>query len=135
MDKDTLQFNSLNTNDSYTFSSGDGAVQIQDNGGDNTLQINADILNTVFYRNGDNLNICLNNSNDILTINNWFADTANQIETINSSDGYTLSNNQVQLLIENIASYTQSNNISWADAIQQDSVGVQSVLQQIWVKQ
>lgn len=99
-----------------------------------TLQINADILNLVFSRNGDNLDIIINETNDIFTINDWFKSENNQIENIISSDRYALTNNQVQLLIENMLVYTSENNVSWSESIEKDSIGTRNVLEQIWVK-
>ena len=134
VDKETLSFEFPEINNNYAFSSGDGEIKISDSEGEDILQINANILNTMFSRNEDDLDIQLNQTNDKVTVENWFASENNQIESIISSDGYALANNQVQLLIENMSSFTNDNNISWAEAIQQDSSAVKSVLEQIWVK-
>ena len=134
INKSNFSFDSLEIDNNYTFSSGDGIVNISDSAGNDTLQINTDILNLVFSRNEDNLDIIMNETNDVFTINDWFKGENNQIENIISNDGYALRNNQVQLLIENMSVYTSENNISWSESIEKDSIGTRNVLEQIWVK-
>ena len=134
INKESLAFKFPELDNSYTFSSGDGQVSISDSEGEDVLQINADILNLMFSQNGDDLDIQLYQTDDKFTVKNWFAGENNQIESIIGNDGYALTNNQVQLLIENMSAFTSENNISWAEAITQDSSAVQSVLNQIWIK-
>ena len=134
INKESLAFKFPELDNSYTFSSGDGQVSISDSEGEDVLEINADILNLMFSQNGDDLDIQLYQTDDKFTVKNWFAGENNQIESIIGNDGYALTNNQVQLLIENMSAFTSENNISWAEAITQDSSAVQSVLNQIWIK-
>ena len=134
INKSNLSLDVFEIDNNYTFSSGDGTINISDSAGNDTLQINTDILNLVFSRNEDNLDIIMNETNDVFTINDWFKSENNQIENIISNDGYALRNNQVQLLIENMSAYTSENNISWNESIEKDSIGIKNVLEQIWVK-
>ena len=134
INKSNLSLDVFEIDNNYTFSSGDGTINISDSAGNDTLQINTDILNLVFSRNEDNLDIIVNETNDVFTINDWFKGENNQIENIISNDGYALRNNQVQLLIENMSVYTSENNISWSESIEKDSIGTRNVLEQIWVK-
>ena len=134
INKSNLSLDVFEIDNNYTFSSGDGTIDISDSAGNDILQINTDILNLVFSRNEDNLDIIMNETNDVFTINDWFKGENNQIENIISNDGYALRNNQVQLLIENMSVYTSENNISWSESIEKDSIGTRNVLEQIWVK-
>ena len=134
INKETLSFEIPELNNTYSFGTGDGEVRISDTEGEDILQLNADILNTLFVRNGDDLDIQLNQSNDKLVVENWFANENNQIESIISNDGYALANNQVQLLIENMSSFTNDNNVSWAEAVNQDATSVKGILEQVWIK-
>ena len=126
-------------NDTYIFNQGDGCDVISDNdstaGNEDTLQIGAEAKNISFTRQGSNLLVSLLDTEDTITINNWYQGDSNKIETINSSDGYALSHTQVDLLIQSMASFESTSGMSWLEGIRQGNADIDSITAQIWVKQ
>ena len=124
-------------NDTYVFSKGDGKDTIydQDSNPDNKdrIQLGYDILNTVFKRDGSNLCIGFADSTDTITINNWYSGSSYQIEEIKSSDNRSITNVQLQLMIDAMAAYTKEKGIDWNTAVKQNPNEVNSILQNFWV--
>ena len=124
-------------NDTYVFSKGDGKDTIydQDSNPDNKdrIQLGYDILNTVFKRDGSNLCIGFADSTDTITINNWYSGSSYQIEEIKSSDNRSITNVQLQLMIDAMAAYTKDKGIDWNTAVKQNPNEVNSILQNFWV--
>ena len=124
-------------NDTYVFSKGDGKDTIydQDSNPNNKdrIQLGYDILNTVFKRDGSNLCIGFADSTDTITINNWYSGTSYQIEEIKSSDNRSITNVQLQLMIDAMAAYTKDKGIDWNTAVKQNPNEVNSILQNFWV--
>lgn len=90
-------------------------------------------FDTIFSQNGDDLNITVAGSSDTISVQSWFLSTDNQIETIESADGSVITNSQIELLIQAMATYSSNNNgISWIDAIGTSPNDVQSILAQYW---
>lgn len=52
-----------------------------------------------------------------------------------NKDTSTLSNTQVEQLIQAMAGFTQDNGMSWSQAIQDKPQDVQDILSQFWVRQ
>ena len=92
-----------------------------------------DILNTVFKRDGSNLCIGFADSTDTITINNWYSGSSYQIEEIKSSDNRSITNVQLQLMIDAMAAYTKEKGIDWNTAVKQNPNEVNSILQNFWV--
>ena len=124
-------------NDTYVFSKGDGKDTIydQDSNPDNKdrIQLGYDILNTVFKRDGSNLCIGFADTTDTITINNWYSGSSYQIEEIKSSDNRSITNVQLQLMIDAMAAYTKEKGIDWNTAVKQNPNEVNSILQNFWV--
>ena len=124
-------------NDTYVFSKGDGKDTIydQDSNPDNKdrIQLGYDILNTVFKRDGSNLCIGFADSTDTITINNWYSGSSYQIEEIKSSDNRSITNVQLQLMIDAMAAYTKEKGVDWNTAVKQNPNEVNSILQNFWV--
>ncbi|MBQ2801045.1 MAG: hypothetical protein IJF03_06630, partial [Lachnospiraceae bacterium] len=126
-------------NDMYIFNQGDGCDVISDNdstaGNEDILQIGAEAKNISFTRQDSNLLVSLLDTEDTITITNWYQGDGNKIETINSSDGYALSHTQVDLLIQSMASFESTSGMSWSEGIRQGNADIDSITAQIWVKQ
>ena len=124
-------------NDTYVFSKGDGKDTIydQDSNPNNKdrIQLGYDILNTVFKRDGSNLCIGFADSTDTITINNWYSGSSYQIEEIKSSDNRSITNVQLQLMIDAMAAYTKEKGIDWNTAVKQNPNEVNNILQNFWV--
>jgi hypothetical protein len=55
------------------------------------------------------------------------------VENFEVADGSSISNSQVELLIQAMATYSSNNNgISWMDAINNNPQDVQNILNQYW---
>jgi Ca2+-binding RTX toxin-like protein len=59
-----------------------------------------------FNRVGNDLTIELIGTRDEVTVQNWYASTDNQIEALQSGDGYTLLNTQVDQLVQAMAAFS-----------------------------
>ena len=62
----------------------------------------------------------------------WYGGSANQVETIQAGNGEHLLNNQVQQLIQAMASFTSQNGVTWDQAIAQRPEDVQNILAANW---
>jgi len=124
-------------NDTYVFSKGDGKDTIYDRDSNpnnkDRIQLGYDILKTVFKRDGSNLCIGFADSTDTITINNWYSGSSYQIEEIKSSDNRSITNVQLQLMIDAMAAYTKDKGIDWNTAVKQNPNEVNSILQNFWV--
>ncbi len=118
----------------YTFDKHSGDVTISDTIGNDEINTNAKILDLVFSKNGSDLEIKNIKTLDKLNVDNWFASENNQIENISTADGYSLTNDKVQVLIDSMAEFSTENNISWSDAVNSNTKNVENVIQQIWIK-
>jgi Ca2+-binding RTX toxin-like protein len=98
-------------NDTYLFNRGDGQDVIVDT--DSTL-FNSDLLKLGgatskqlwLTKSGSNLDIKILGTQDKVTVQNWFAGSANQVEKITASDGKSLSASKVNALVNAMASFT-----------------------------
>jgi Ca2+-binding RTX toxin-like protein len=98
-------------NDTYLFNRGDGQDTIVD--ADSTW-FNSDLLKVGgatskqlwLTKTGKDLDIKILGTQDKVTVQNWFAGGANQVEKITASDGKSLSASKVQALVNAMASFT-----------------------------
>jgi Ca2+-binding RTX toxin-like protein len=98
-------------NDTYLFNRGDGQDVIVDN---DSTWFNSDLLKLGgatskqlwLTKSGSNLDIKILGTTDKVTVQNWFAGSANQVEKITASDGKSLSAAKVQALVSAMASFT-----------------------------
>ncbi|MDL2259111.1 hypothetical protein LJC42_08220, partial [Eubacteriales bacterium OttesenSCG-928-K08] len=101
-------------------------------GGNDTVQIGANALDLIFSRTGNNLQINIAGSDDELILQSWYSSTKYQTEQIEANDGYCISNQDIQLLIDTMASFTTSENISWENAVNTRGADVQQIVDQVW---
>jgi len=98
-------------NDTYLFNRGDGQDVVNDT--DSTL-FNSDLLKLGgatskqlwLTKSGTDLNIQILGTQDKVTVQNWYAGSANQVEKITASDGKSLSASKVNALVNAMASFT-----------------------------
>ena len=130
---DTL--NGGSGNDTFLFGRGDGQDLVQDNSGTaDKLLYDAGInsLDLVISRQANNLRLSIHGSTDHVMIQNWYASSANRIETIQADNGQTLLSTQVDQLIQAMAGFTQQTGLTWDQAIDQRPQDVQTVLAASW---
>ncbi|MBF0329935.1 MAG: hypothetical protein HQL10_12315 [Nitrospirae bacterium] len=139
--------------DTIVFGRGDGYDIIKsssnykrddDDDYENEISFEVNPLELIYSRAGSDLDIALNGSSDRMTIENWFSTTGSGcnrdeehrsylIEEFNAANGMCLEAKQVSQLIQAMATFTASNNLSsWSDAIQQKPQETQQVLAQYW---
>jgi Ca2+-binding RTX toxin-like protein len=106
---DVLQ--GLAGNDTYVFGRGDGADTVIDN---EDTEGNADVLafgpdigsdQLWFSQAGDDLEIRVIGTTDVVTIDQWFAGSAHHVEQITTTGGQTLLDSQVQALVSAMAAF------------------------------
>ncbi|MEW7864111.1 calcium-binding protein [Aeromonas diversa] len=98
--------NGGNGDDSYRFRLGDGQDRIQDSQGNDTLQLEDIAADKLWFQRSDkDLLISVPGGADSITVSNWFAGAANQIETLVAGDGKRLLSSQVQALVDAMAAF------------------------------
>jgi Ca2+-binding RTX toxin-like protein len=119
--------------DIYQYNRTYGYDSITDSGGSDTVNfvlVNHDEL--WFWKDGDDLRIGFRNTQDWLTIEDWYLDPAQHMETFNTlDDGYVLLENQVQQLVDAMAIFDvqAAGNLNIP---QEDLDAVQSVIAAAW---
>ncbi len=89
-------------------------------------------IDLIFDQNGKNLNIQINESSDILTVQNQNYNSAYQVEVF-EADGFKLLSSKVSLLIQEMAGFSaQNGGMSWTELIQNRPNDVQTILAQYW---
>jgi Ca2+-binding RTX toxin-like protein len=124
-------------NDLYLFGRGGGKDSIKDYdttaGNSDKVKFNINPIDLIFANSGNNLNIQINNSSDLLTVQNQNYNSAYQIETFEASDGRVLQSSMVGKLIQAMADFSAKNEgMSWTQAIQEKPESVQQILAQYW---
>ena len=125
-------------NDTYQVNRGNGQDTISENdstiGNSDTLLYEATInpLDLVLSRQVNDLRIALHGTAERITIQNWYAPTTAQVETIQAGNGQTLLNTQVDQLIQAMAQFTTDTGLSWDQGIVQQPAEVQSILAASW---
>jgi Ca2+-binding RTX toxin-like protein len=123
-------------NDTYVFNSGYGSDAIQDNdstsGNRDTVQLGFNPLDLILNKSGNNLQILVNNSTDVLTIENWYEGSEHHTEVFKTADGKQLLDTQVDQLIQAMASFCSDNGMTWSQAIQQKPTETQAILATYW---
>ncbi|MEI7473363.1 MAG: calcium-binding protein [bacterium] len=91
------------SNDTYLFDKGDGQDIITDVHGNDAIDFGASITNKniSFVKNNDNLIINVDGQTDRITVNNWFASLDNQIETLNFTDGSSITAKEIDDMFDN----------------------------------
>ncbi len=125
-------------NDTYVVTLGDGQDKISENdatprNADTLLYgIGINPLDLVLSRQVNDLRLSVHGTTDQVTIQNWYSGAANQVETIQAGNGQHLLNNQVQQLIQAMATFTSQNGLTWDQAIAQRPQDVQTILAANW---
>jgi hypothetical protein len=119
--------------DTFWFTLGDKQDQIEDTSGNDTLNlenINHDDL--WFWRKDNDLRLGAIDTQDWLTIQDWYAPGADNIETMTTpSDSYVLTENMLQQLVEAMAVFDVQS-AGDLNVPQQDQDDVQSVIAAAW---
>jgi len=95
------------SDDLYQYAKGDGQDIIQDAGGRDTLKlegINSDQL--WFSHVGNDLQISVLGTEGFITVKDWYAGNQNHLDVIQTADGKTLLDSQVDALVSAMASFT-----------------------------
>jgi Ca2+-binding RTX toxin-like protein len=125
-------------NDTYVFDPGWGQDVVSENdltpGNSDVVLFRASVhpLDLVLSRTTSSLAIALHGANDTVTEQAWYNGKAYQAEVIQTGDGSKLLSNQVDLLIQAMASYTASTGLTWDQAIDQRPQDVETVLAGYW---
>jgi Ca2+-binding RTX toxin-like protein len=125
-------------NDVYNLLRGDGQDTIIDSDPFSSNQDRAifdatiNPLDLVISRQANNLRLVIHSSSDQVTVENWYLDTTNRIETIQAGNGQTLLSTQVDQLIQAMASFSRQSGLTWDQAIDQRPQDVQAVLAASW---
>ncbi len=129
-------------NDTYIFNLGDGNDIIEDyvlntsNSKADKVIFGEDISaeDIVFSRQGNNLVISYGSGGDTVTVQNQYYSSYYEIERFETSDGYSISNTQVNLLIQSMATFEADTGMSWAEAAKQSTEEYTDIISQMWVK-
>ncbi|MDE7251322.1 MAG: hypothetical protein K2O32_00045 [Acetatifactor sp.] len=124
--------------DTYIYNLGDGNDTIRNNrrsGETDTLMIGTDISGLTFSRTGNHLLITVGGEEGSISVENWYLGSGYQLDSIQTSDGYALAGEQVDLLIQAMASFESTNGMEWQDALRLQDERAVSLAEQYWVKQ
>ncbi len=120
-------------NDVYIFNSGDGVDVIHESSGDDSAALNRNVMNIIFGQSGSNLQVTFAGSSDEITVNSWYTGSNYQVETFEASEGFSITNTQVEQLIQAMASWSSNNGgMSWSQALTSNPQDVQAVVSQYW---
>ncbi|SDJ06238.1 Hemolysin-type calcium-binding repeat-containing protein, partial [Pseudomonas flavescens] len=97
--------------DTYLFNSGDGHDTIVEtstySGAVDVLQFGSDLSpeQLWFQRNGNNLDILVQGTEDRVTVSNWYSGSAYRVETLQAANGLALTESRVQNLVDAMAAF------------------------------
>lgn len=89
--------------------------------------------NIVFNRSGNDLVISYGNNGDTVTVLNQYCKYY-EVENFETSDGYSISYTQVDMLIQSMAAFEADTGMSWAEAAEQPTEEYSDIVSQMWVK-
>ena len=129
-------------NDTYIFNKGDGEDTIIDysyfksNSPMDKILFGEGITaeNIIFSRDENNLVISYGSEGDTITVVNHYAGGSYEIECFETSDGYSISNTQVNLLIQSMAGFETDTGMSWTEAAEQPDEQYSGIVSEMWVK-
>ncbi|GKS84254.1 putative Ig domain-containing protein [Acidovorax sp. SUPP1855] len=99
-------------NDTYWLGRGYGLDTIQENDSTSGNQDIAKFANDIssrqlwFRKSGNNLEVSVIGTNDKFMVTDWYSGTKNQVERFDAGDGKSLTNSQVQNLVQAMASFS-----------------------------
>ena len=89
-------------------------------------------IDLVISRQANDLRLSIHDSTDSVTFQNWYTNSSNRTETIQTGNGQTLLSTQVDQLIQAMASFSQQSGLTWDQAIDQQPQQVQNILAASW---
>ncbi len=99
-------------NDTYIFGRGGGSDTVQDSdvtvGNNDIVQFQSSISTDQlwFSRSGDDLQVAIIGTTDVVTIDDWYVGATHQIEQFRTNDGKVLSNDNVDNLVNAMATFS-----------------------------
>lgn len=107
-------------NDIYLFAEGDGWDSITDSDGNDIIKLGAGITknDVIFTKTDNNLSISLKNTEESITLNSWFSKPKYQIEKTELSDGSYMTNQDINLLIQEMSSFNEQKGIDMTNVAQ-----------------
>lgn len=106
-------------NDTYVFGRGDGqdVIQDTDEAADKVLFGRGIApVDVILSRQADDLRLALRRTSDQVTIRDWYAGAANQVETIETGTRHLLLHTQVESLLQAMAQFTSDTGLAWEAA-------------------
>jgi Ca2+-binding RTX toxin-like protein len=127
-------------NDLYLFGRGYGQDSVKDydttaGNSDKAKFFDLNPIDLIFVNSGNNLNILVNKSTDLLTVQNQNLSSAYQVETFEASDGRRLVSSYVGQLIQAMAGFSASTGMNWTQLIENRRTDVETILAQYWQPQ
>ena len=121
-------------NDTYIFNRGDGKDRVFDTGGNDTIRLGHTHAEVVFKKiYSTDLLLEMRGSGESVQIQGWYNyNSDRRIETIQAEDGYTIQPEEVQQLIQAMASFGNSHGMNWQQALEAHPVEAQSIISQYW---
>ncbi len=127
-------------NDTYLFGRGYDQDTIWEHGNDkqagdmDRVRFNFGLnpIALIFVKDGKDLNILLNGSSDLLTIENQNKRSGPQVEIFETFDGRRLLASEINLLIQEMAGFSKQTGMNWNQLIEQKPTEVQQILAQYW---
>lgn len=121
--------------DTYVFEPGHGNDYVDDyNGEADTFLLGYTRDSIIFgYEDYYNMKIRYKNSKDSISVDSWKRDDGRyKIETMKSSDGYSISSTQIESLIQAMSSFEKDSGMTWEQAVLAQPSQVQSIVSQYW---
>lgn len=121
------------SDDIYVFSGAFGNDHIYDYHGSDSAEFDISKDNLIFEQVGNALQIISAGTSNTVIVDYWYQYTDHQVETVEASDGSTISNTQIEQLIQAMATWSANNNgMSWSQALTSNPQDVQSIVSQYW---
>ena len=125
--------------DTYIFNIGDGNDIINEQGygssNDTVLFGEGISVNDIqFSKSGNDLAISFAGSDDLLTIISQFSNSKYAVENFTTSDGYSISSNQIDLLIQAMASFEADSGMTWNEAVENNDKRAADIINEMWIK-
>jgi len=124
--------------DTYLFSTNWGTDLIEE-AADDPLSVDTvafgsgmDSLDLGFVRSGDDLLVEQLRTGDAIRVSDWYAESGVSIEAFRTSNGATLVGDDVNRLIDSMASFSASSGLDWSEAVAQQPEEVRVLLAGYW---
>lgn len=122
--------------DTYVFNLGDGNDVVYDTGGTDRIIFGENITkeDLVFSKDNNDLCISVMGTDQSIVNSNYFYSPQYRIEEIETSDGYALDCQKLDLVIQTMAGCEDTTGMSWQDAVEQDSQYTKDLMDQWWTQ-